>query len=140
MKIIGYADEKYRTPTKAQPYVVMINPESIDSQRMDDAEAPANSGRPPSNTVTRNLFSFNLVIDCTGIVDAKRTDMAMEIAALEKALYSFKGKNHQPNFVKISWGQGPNFKGQITAFDVHYTLFRSDGSPLRAQLALTFEA
>ncbi len=139
MKIIGYSDAKYRTPIKANPYVVMINPESIDSKHINDAEEPVNSGQKPSSGITIDQFSFNLVIDCTGIVNAKRTNMATEIEALEKVLYKAKRKNHEPNFVKISWGKHLNFEGQITAFDVHYTLFRSDGSPLRAKLALTFE-
>ncbi|HWY39141.1 MAG TPA: hypothetical protein VNY73_11315, partial [Bacteroidia bacterium] len=72
------------------------------------------------------------------IVDKKRTSMATEIDALTKIVYTYNGDIHRPNFVKIQWGKTTTFKGVLTSLDTSYTLFRPDGSPLRAKLSLSF--
>jgi hypothetical protein len=78
------------------------------------------------------------VIDCTGIVDPTRTNMSNEIDALEKAVFTYNGKIHRPNFVKVQWGEGLDFKGVLESFNTTYSLFRPNGSPLRAKVSLNF--
>ena len=136
LKITGYTDEEFQTALPGQPYSVMINPDSIKWQRSveyNEQQAPDTSS--PSqkykNTPTEKL-SFDIVIDCTGIVDPSRTSMSTEIDALESIVYTYNGEIHRPNFVKVQWGQDITFGGVLTSLDISYTLFRPDGSPLRA--------
>jgi len=141
MKITAYTDEGFQSPF-GKPYSVMINPESLKWTRSIDyntTQAPNKSS--PSQTYKSSpsdKLNFDIVIDCTGIVDSKRTDMFTEIAALEEIVFKYNGKIHRPNFVKVQWGQSMMFKGVLNSFDTSYTLFKPDGNPLRAKISLGF--
>lgn len=141
LKITGCTDEEFQDKVDEKPYVVMINPESLRWNRSVEYndEPPPDSSAPsqiywytPSDTL-----SFDIVIDCTGVVDEDRTDMKTEIDALEQIIFDFNGEIHRPNFVRIEWGK-MTFKGVLTNFDTSYTLFRPDGNALRAKVSLTF--
>lgn len=142
LKITGYTDEEFQTAFEGSPYSVMINPESIKLQRAieyNEQQAPdSSSASQKYKSTPSDKLNFEIVIDCTGIVDAKRINMATEIAALEKIVFTYNGKIHRPNFVKIQWGKNITFKGVLVSFDTSYTLFRPDGSPLRAKISLGF--
>jgi hypothetical protein len=142
LKITGYTDEEFSSAIPGQPYSVMINPDSLkwtrgveyNEQQPPDTSSPSQKYK---STPTEKL-SFDIVIDCTGIVDASRTDMATEIDQLETVCYTYNGEIHRPNFVKVQWGQDICFSGVLTSFDTSFTLFKPDGSPLRAKVSLSF--
>ena len=142
LTITGYTDENFTTPFKEKPYKVMINPESIKWER--NIEYTTKQGLDSSSTSQKykktpsDKLNFDIVIDCTGVVDSKRKDMAKEIGALERIIFTYNGKIHRPNFVKIQWGKNITFKSTLLSFNTTYTLFRPDGSPLRAKISLSF--
>jgi hypothetical protein len=142
MKITGYTDENFQQAFAGSPYTVMINPDNIKWQRgieYNEQQAPntsAPSQKYKSTPVEK--LNFDITIDCTGIVDPKRTSMYQEISALESIIYTYNGQIHRPNFVKVQWGQSLIFKGVLKSMDISYTLFKPDGSPLRAKLSLGF--
>ena len=142
MKISGFLDKDYQKPISAQPYSFMINPDSVKWQRRveyTDEQTPDSSSPSQRYKYSPNdTLSFDIVIDCTGIVSDKRTDMAKEIAALENIVFDYNGEIHRPNFVTIRWGEKFVFNGVLTSFDTSYTLFKSDGDPLRAKVSLAF--
>jgi hypothetical protein len=142
LRITGYTDENFQKAFRSKPYSVMINPESIKVQRSieyNEQQAPDSSSASQKykNTPSDKL-NFDIVIDCTGIVDPKRTSMAAEVTALENIIYTYNGQIHRPNFVGIQWGANSIFKGVLVSFDISYTLFKPDGSPLRAKVSLGF--
>jgi hypothetical protein len=147
MQITGYTDVNFKTlvkvdPGMTNPYLVMINPDTIKWQRYieyNDTQAPDTSTASQKYKSTpSDKLSFDIVIDGTGIVDPDRTDMVNEIGALEKLVFDYNGKIHRPNYVTVQWGERMIFNGVLTSFDVSYTLFRPDGSPLRAKISLGF--
>lgn len=142
MQIIAYTDENYQSQYKGKPYKVMMNPESLKWGRSisyNETQSPDSSSGSQKYQSTKNeTLSFDIVIDCLGIVDSKRTDLSAEIALLESTVYTYNGEIHRPNFVKIQWGKSLVFKGVLTSFDTSYTLFKPDGSPLRAKVSLSF--
>jgi hypothetical protein len=142
MKITGYTDEQFQTAFAGSPYSVMINPDAIKWQRSveynEQQAANTSSASQKYKSTPSDKVNFDIVIDCTGIVDAKRTDMATEIQALETIVFTYNGQIHRPNFVKIQWGKDITFKGVLTSFDISYSLFKPDGSPLRAKISLSF--
>ncbi|CAD0007542.1 CIS tube protein [Flavobacterium chungangense] len=142
MKITGYTDEEFQNKFSASPYAFMINPDTIKIQKSieyNEQQAPATSSASQKYKSTpSDKLSFEIIIDCTGIVDAKRIDMAQEIEALETIIYTYNGKIHRPNFVKVQWGQNITFNGVLDSIDISYTLFKPDGSPLRAKISLAF--
>lgn len=141
MKLTAYKDKEYQTKV-GSPYAVMINPESLKWQKSiqyDENQAPDSSS--PSQkykSTSSDKLSFEIVIDCTGVVDAKRLNMKKEVDAIETIVYTYNGSIHRPNFVKIQWGKDLMFKGVLTSMDINYTLFKPDGSPLRAKISLNF--
>ncbi|WP_394775605.1 hypothetical protein [Flavobacterium sp.] len=142
MKITGYTDEDFQNKFSGNPYAFMINPDTIKIQKSieyNEQQAPATSSASQKYKSTpSNKLSFEIVIDCTGIVDSGRTDMATEINSLETIIYTYNGKIHRPNFVKVQWGQNITFNGVLDSIDISYTLFKPDGSPLRAKISLSF--
>ena len=142
MKITGYSDENFTNAISGDPYTVMMNPESIVWDRSIDynEQQPIDSSSTSQkykSTPSENL-SFDIVIDCTGVVDPKRTDLSREIKALAAIVYKYNGKIHRPNFVKIQWGADIAFCGVLKSFNTTYTLFKPSGSPLRAKISLAF--
>ncbi len=87
-----------------------------------------------------SALSFDLTIDCTGIVDSKRTDLPKEIERLLAVVYDYHGNIHRPNFVQVHWGGNAIFKCVLTTFNTSYTLFNPDGIPLRAKVSLAFSS
>jgi Contractile injection system tube protein len=142
MKITGYTDENYTTAFSGQPYTFMLNPDTVRWQRsIEYAEKQSPGTSTPSwqyKHTAGDTLSFDVVIDCTGIVNNQRTSMNTEIEALAKIVYTYNGKIHRPNYVSIQWGQNFMFKGVLTSFDTSYNLFSPDGNPLRAKISLTF--
>jgi len=142
MKITGYTDENFQTAFAGQPYTLMINPDSVKLQRAieyNEQQAPATSSASQKYKSTpSDKLNFDIVIDCTGVVDATRTTMSAEVTALQDIVYTYNGQIHRPNFVKIQWGQNFSFSGVLTSFDISYTLFKPDGSPLRAKISMAF--
>lgn len=142
MQITGYTDEEFQTAFSGKPYSTMINPDSIkwtksieyNEQQAPDSSAPSQKYK----STPSDKLSFDITIDCTGIVDSTRTNMATEITALESIVYTYNGQIHRPNFVKVQWGSNIIFKGVLTSFDISYSLFKPDGSPLRAKISLAF--
>jgi hypothetical protein len=140
--ITAYTDENFQQPVTGVQYKAMINPDSITWQRAIEynKKQPPNTSSPSQkykNTPSDQL-NFDIVIDCTGVVNSNRTDMKNEIATLENTVFTFNGKIHRPNFVKIQWGQGFNFNGVLDSFNTSYSLFKPDGTPLRAKVSLHF--
>lgn len=142
MKITGYTDEQFTTMLSGDPYTVMINPDSIKWQHQigynkKQASGSSSTSQRYENTPSETL-SFDIVIDCTGVVDAARVNMGTEIKALETIIYKYNGDIHRPNFVKIQWGQNLSFNGVMTNYDISYTVFNPSGNPLRAKISLSF--
>jgi hypothetical protein len=144
LKIVGYADEKFTSALDGGEYEVMLNPEKLQwGRRIQDDEETASDGSAPASGSSKTLsekLRFELDIDCTGVVDDKRVDMQAEIAQLSKVLYAYNGENHRPNYLIINWEHSLAFKCVLTSCNLSYTLFRPDGTPLRARVALEFMA
>lgn len=142
MKITGYTDDNFQKPADGDPYTCMINPDSIKWNRaVEYAEEQPPDSSTPSQRYKHSpgdRLNFDIVIDCTGIVDGTRTDMTKETSALENIIFTYQGAIHRPNYVIVRWGENFSFRGVLTSYDTSYTLFRPDGTPLRAKISLGF--
>jgi len=142
MTIVAYSDEKFSS--KVDTYAVMLNPESLkwgrqieyNVEQSIDSSAPS----PKYNKTMGEQLSFELLIDCSGVVDSKRVDLPSEIDHLAKVVYDYNGKIHRPNYIIINWGKGLAFKCVLVKFDTSYTFFKPDGTAIRAKLSLEFSS
>ena len=84
--------------------------------------------------------SFDIVIDGTGVVevaDSASLDVKGQVKKLTDIVYKYDGDNHEPNHVRIIWGN-LLFFGRLESLSVEYTLFKPSGEPLRAKVKLAF--
>ena len=142
MRISGYSDRTFSN--KVGSYDAMINPDKLVLNRTieyNTQQAPDKSEPSIKYKLTpASSLSFDLVLDCTGIVDNKRMDLADEINQLLALVYDYKADIHRPSFVMLQWGLGEPFKGVLTEFNTTYTLFDPDGNPLRATISMAFSS
>jgi hypothetical protein len=122
------------------PFIAMFNPETWqrkeeyiyeDKQPKGDNEATQVFGFIKSPELT-----FELLLDGTGASGVKK-EVTAEIALLKRTV-GFNGGEHRPNKLFIIWGYFM-FPGVLSSMDINYTLFRPNGTPLRAKVNLTFK-
>jgi hypothetical protein len=86
------------------------------------------------------LTLSNLVVDGTGIVSlGNYQNVDAYIKAFNDVVYKYNGSMHQANFLMITWGS-LNFIGVCKSYKVKYTMFKPDGSALRAFIDLVVES
>lgn len=146
MVVIAYTDKKFTA--KAGEYTVTINPASyshVYEIQYNDVQAQGSPGgspvynRTPSDTVT-----FQLVFDGTGVVPSvlpgvvpfMADGITKQIADFKALVFSYNGNIHSPNYLVLSWGT-LLFRCRLQTFKVNYTLFKPDGTPLRARVDVT---
>jgi nucleoid-associated protein YgaU len=151
MEIIPYEDEKFRQEStkKGGRISVQINPAKYSRSYCIKYNAAQGQGSSNSkqtyNRTPPDKVTFQLVFDGTGLIPSSRPGKASfksdgiseEIDALLDVTISYDSKIHQPRFVKLIWGTLV-FKCRLSALNLTYTLFKPDGSPLRATADITF--
>lgn len=150
MVVIAYTDPQFLVPVKPpnSPFRVTINPASYthlyeicynDVQGAGSPNAKPVYNRTPSETVT-----FQLVFDGTGVVPSilpgvvpfAADGITKQIEDFKALCFTYVGKIHSPNYLKLSWGT-MLFRGRLQTMKVNYTLFKPDGTPLRARVDIT---
>jgi hypothetical protein len=87
--------------------------------------------------------SFELLLDGTGGVGPMSSmfgpskSVSDLLDELKTIIYKYDGTKHQPNVVELAWGKFV-FECRLKTMSVDYTLFKPDGSPLRAKISLAF--
>jgi len=141
MTIVAYSDEKFSAKVSGGSYEVMLNPDKLQHNRgiQYNEETAVDSSAPSAkyNKTNSEKLSFELVIDCTGVVDSKRVNLPDEIKKLSTVVYNYNGTIHRPNFIIVTWGTLV-FQGVMSSFNLSYTFFKPDGTPLRAKASLEF--
>src|SRR5471032_1049755 len=124
MRIVAYSDEKFATKVPKGDYELMLNPDKLQWGRSiqynEEAAVDASAPSPKYNKTHSEKLSFDVVIDCTGVIDPTRVDLPAEIAQLSKVIYDYNGDIHRPNFVIVNWGRGLAFKSVLTSFNLSY--------------------
>jgi hypothetical protein len=155
MHIIGYTDITFKKTT-GQEYEVIVNPEnySISYETIITTNQPQGSSLPvlQYNHQGSQILSFKFLFDGTGVLKkgnaagvavpglpAKKPDVVKELDDFKKAVYNYRGKDHQPPFVQLRWGP-LLFNCLLTKMDISFKLFRPDGWPIRAEAQCTFRS
>ncbi len=144
MTIQAYSDENFSGKTGA-PFELMINPETYSHtysiNYTDRKNMGSNAQASDFNQMAKEKLSFKTMLDSTGVVplsDAnKGKDVKQMIKELKGIVYDYQGSIHQPYFVELLWGS-MLFKGRLDNLSIEYKMFRSDATPLRANVSLSF--
>lgn len=122
-------------------YVAMFNPDQWMDRRafvFRDPQNPGDAGAVQRFHVERPRdLSFELLLDGTGAAGGEKKEVEKELEKLYKTV-GFNGKIHRPNKLIVVWGKFL-FQGVVKSVDVTYTLFKPDGTPLRAKVRLSFK-
>jgi hypothetical protein len=147
MVVTAFSDANYSSQT-GKPFTVWINPASYTHEytiSYADRQAPGSSGPSPEfDRVGQESISFDLIFDATGVIPPPIPGMPLPTDGVAGLIDQFKtlvatmnGAIHRPNYVKLSWAQ-LQYQCVLSKMNVTYTLFKPNGTPLRAKMSLTF--
>jgi hypothetical protein len=141
LTVVAYSDENFTSKVSgANTYSVQINPESY-THNHSTRYNPGKTSDTAGNTIKYDgiqpeRLSFSFYLDGTGVVST--LDVSAQIKAFKQVAYKYNGTIHSPNYLQVIWGTFA-FRGKLTQLDIEYTLFDTNGMPLRAKLAASFE-
>lgn len=131
------------TTVTSDKFEVMINPEGYTRKWNIDYSSEKTLGQMAEEKKFSKMgaCSVNIkkaILDGTGVVQLGGPTVSERIEQLRKIVYNYDGDKHEPNRVRLLWGS-LIFFGRLTSLSVDYTLFKPDGSPLRAEVSMDFE-
>ncbi|MFZ6010891.1 MAG: CIS tube protein [Bacteroidota bacterium] len=141
LTLVGYKDKTFKS--KIGAYRALINPDKYSQRyeiKFDDEQGIGTSNATLKyKRTTPPGLDFELIFDGTGVLSTSRTDVLSDINNFKKVVYTYNGDIHKPNYIKLIWGKGLSFQCQLTSLSFNYTLFKTDGSPLRARATASFK-
>lgn len=121
------------------PYVAMFNPETFTSKtdyEYDTTQAQGEKAVDPKfKRIKPQEFSVDLLIDGTGASGEQRE--VMSDVALFTNVMKFRGDKHEPPSFIVIWGP-MILRCKSAGYEITYTLFRANGTPLRATIKARF--
>jgi len=116
-------------------FSAMFNPEGFSVSNefvFDDAQADGEIGAEQKpKTIAPKEFSFDLLIDGTG-ASGEKVDVVKEVNQF-RIVTGFAGKEKRPFYLSITWGTF-TIRCVLKKMEVKYSLFRNDGTPVRATI------
>lgn len=121
-------------------YEVLINPESLKAAyKVKYSEKQGLGTTSPElkfQYIPAGEISFKLIFDGTGLIGKKQA-VPDQITAFRSTTFKYQGNEHKPNLVQLIWGTSI-FQGYLTSLSINYKLFKSDGTPIRAEADVSF--
>lgn len=144
LKIIAYKSSGFGNSDKVDEFSVMINPKEY--SRTHAIEYACTQGMGTSGTGPKYVRSkpedlkLEFHIDGTGAIYNASTDDSVEdqIKKFKSLVFDYNGEIHSNNYLQLLWGS-LTFKCVLEQFTVNYTMFKPNGSPLRAKVDATFK-
>lgn len=125
----------------------MFNPETIEFSKDVDWSPEVSAGKDaPKQTFKSGgpvTFSINALFDSTesGSPITTITSTLFDLTVVNSAISGTKANRNmqRPPWVQFHWGQMSSVKAVITSLKVKFTYFKSDGTPTRAEVAMSFK-
>lgn len=148
LTIKAFADDKFSKPVEDGVFVAQVNPEKVSFKyqiELEEQQGHGTSAAQPRYGKTKpEELTFQFLFDATGAVplpDGKPAISPQGIVPrldhLKRVALNFNGDEHKPNNLLLAWGT-LIFKCVLAEMNLDYTLFRADGTPLRATAACKF--
>ena len=132
--IKAYDDNSYGS--EKGEFVTTINPTNLKISNKIDYVDSQMMGNPTwalqYNKTQPRILSFSLLFDNTGIFPNSNIDVKQQVKNLEWLIFSNQKDINEPYFVRIIWGD-IDFKGKLLKLETSFSMFKNDGSPIRAQ-------
>jgi phage tail protein X len=149
MEIKAYSDPEFSS--FVGKFTVDINPATYEqtySICYNDTRAQGSNGPSPEfNKVSNADMTFEFVFDGTGVISGalpgietySEDGIADRIDEFKEIVSGYDGEIHSPKFLVLLWGT-LNFKCRLKSLTLTFSLFKPDGTPLRAKAKATFSA
>ncbi len=122
------------------PWIAMFNQDNWSETEKYEYRDPQEGGTNKTSQrflgVRPKELTVELLIDGTGASGVKK-DVTAELISLRRTV-GYNGDLHKPNLLFTIYGLFI-FKGIIETIDVQHTMFRPNGTSLRAKVKLTFK-
>jgi Contractile injection system tube protein len=148
MTITACKDEEL-SGTECTSFTVLINPAAYSHSYKicyNNRQAQGSSaGSPDFDRIPSETVKFELVFDGTGVVPSSLPGVEPftgdgvkeQIGTFKRLVFTYDGSIHSPNYVQLAWGSFL-FNCRLSSLDLNYTLFKPDGTPLRARATVNF--
>lgn len=128
------------SPEKSKAFTVMLNPNKFSHGYQISYSKTKTMGQLASDNkfsgIEPESISFDILLDHTGVVPGS-SDVQTQIEKLNEVVYTYNGSRHEPNHVRLLWGS-LLFYGRLKSMSAEYNLFSPEGTPLRAEIKLSF--
>jgi len=138
LKIEAFTDAAC-TSSAGDPLDAMFNPNTY-SRNYEVKYNDSNVIGENENTlifkgITGSAMTLKLIADGTGVVPLPKGISTVDeyIEKVKELTYSFQGTQHRTNYLKIVWGS-LSIICVCKTLNITYTLFKEDGSALRATI------
>lgn len=145
VKIESFKDAKCNTAVPDGSIEAFINPsEYTKSIKIQYSKQEVINDSQPTRVFSKfgdeNLTLGKFIVDGTGLVNnnanVDNKDVDGYVKKFQDVVSKYIGEIHGPPFLKITWGN-LSFICVCQDFSVKYTLFRPDGTALRAEITLS---
>lgn len=149
MILTSYSDASFSASSQLSQMTVYINPDQYTHRYRiiyNNTQAQGSSaGSPEYNRTPSDEVQFQLIFDGTGVVPStipgvppySKDGIVSQIDDFMVLAFDYDGEIHSPNFMQVSWGTLV-FNCRLSSLNITYTLFKPDGTPLRAKADVTF--
>ncbi len=142
LKIIAHSDPEMQS--QVGEFILPVNPEQYAQKfqvKYDGKVAPGATGvaSPFKSSGPEELrldFFFDGTDTIYGYTHTGKS-VTLQIQEFKEVVYDLAGDIHQPRFLKV-FGTNINFPCILSDLQITYTLFKPDGTPLRAKINATF--
>jgi nucleoid-associated protein YgaU len=119
-------------PPKSYPAPTLSLDLFFDTYEGDPLAAGSSFGQSLKKAVTGGVLGSSLGASPSGVSLVKYTQEIARLARMDQEL-------HRPPICLLKWGKLQIFEGVLTSLTQKYTLFMSDGTPVRATLTCSFK-
>lgn len=152
VRLTAYEDKEL-IKSFGEPFDLPINPEQLSQSFKVEYEKEQAQGSqqtdPKFKFTPPQELKLDFTLDGTGVVPINKQpgkfhqDVTTQVQTLLNLTYVMNSSTHKPNYLRITWGDFPfnnrnAFDCLLSDLQVNYTLFDSDGKPLRAKISATF--
>ncbi len=146
-EIKSFSDNEFQQDGKKKDFTLPINPESFTRNLKVERETTKASGdnhtNPKFTGTAPEELKIEFILDGTntleGYLEPLNTQPVKDqLKSFLDCVYNYDGKIHSPRYLKIHYGSEIQMNCVLTSLDINYTLFHTDGSPLRARITANF--
>jgi hypothetical protein len=140
MFIEAYDDEKF-TKKREEKFVAMFNPAKYNLKYEIEYDKKGAAGSSPKAPKFSNMkqqeLSLEFFLDSTGVENEPGVFVDKKVDEFLKLAYNYEGSKHKNNYLRVVWSYLV-FDCVLKDADIAFSLFRSDGRPLRAKITAKF--